>query len=133
MELGIVACEGRPAIRLAKEVLTLSEPVAQSLSRLPPQRVRLGVRPIDIAITQSADGASMVSSEVLVVEPSERTLVVTLRSDGIDFKLKTSTGRNIRPGDQVRVRFDLTKLHVFDPATGRTLRKSLPAANAGSS
>jgi len=123
----IVAWEGRPAVRLAKEVLTLSEPIAQSLGRLPPQRVRLGVRPVDIAIIQSAEGASMLPSEVLVVEPSERTLVVTLRSDGLDFKLKTSTGGNIRPGDQVQVRFDLTKLHVFDPATGQALRKSPPA------
>jgi hypothetical protein len=82
------------------------------------------VRSVDIAIIQSADGASMLSSEVLVVEPCERTLVVTLRPDGLDFKLKTSTGGNIRPGDQVQVRFDLTKLHVFDPAGAGSQEKS---------
>jgi multiple sugar transport system ATP-binding protein len=128
----IVAWEGRPAIRLAKEVLTLSEPIGQSLSRLPSQRLRLGVRPIDVAIVRPTEpkGASLLSSEVLVVEPSERTLVVTLRSDGIDFKLKTSAGGNIRPGDWVQVRFDLTRLYVFDPATGQALRQSPPAAKA---
>jgi len=128
----ILAWEGRPAIRLAKEVLTLSESIGQSLSRLPSQRVRLGVRPIDIAIIRSAEptGAPTLWSEVLVVEPSERTLIITLRSDGIDFKLKASAGSDVRPGDQVRVRFDLTRLYVFDPATGRALRPSPSEAQA---
>jgi ABC-type sugar transport system ATPase subunit len=88
------------------------------------------VRPADIAIVRSDEppGAAMLSSEVLVVEPSERTLVVTLSADGIEFKLKTPVGDGIRPGDQMQVRFDSTKFYVFDPATGLALRQTAAAA-----
>jgi ABC-type sugar transport system ATPase subunit len=83
----------------------------------------MGVRPADIAIVRSNEprGSPTLLSEVLVVEPSERTLVVTLRADGIDFKLKARAGDAIRPGDQMQVRFDAAKFYVFDPATGLAL------------
>jgi multiple sugar transport system ATP-binding protein len=126
----ITSQKDRPALRLAGEVLELTGPIVQALSRLPSGRVRLGVRPADVAIVRSAErfDAPMLSSEVLTVEPSERTFVVTLRAGGIDFKLKTSAGGGIRPGDQLQVWFDSTKLYVFDPATGLALGKTAPAA-----
>jgi len=126
----VVSLEDRPAIRLARQVLALSGPMAQALTNLPSGRVRLGVRPADIAIVRSAEplGGPVLWSEVVVVEPSERSLVVTLRSGEIDFKLKTQAGGGIRPGDQVQVRFDPTRLYAFDPATGLALRQKAPAA-----
>lgn len=125
----IVSREDRLAIGLAGQVLASSGPMAQALGRLPNGRVRLGVRPADIAIVRPGEplGAAMLSSEVLVVEPSERTLVVTLRAQGIEFKLKTQAGAGIRPGDQMQVRLDSTRLYVFDPATGLALRQAAPA------
>jgi ABC-type sugar transport system ATPase subunit len=121
--------EDGPALRLAGEVLPLSGSKAQALSGLQNGRVRLGVRPVDIAIVDSTQpsGAPVLSSEVLVVEPSERTLVVTLRAAGTDFKLKTPAGGALRSGDRAQVRFDPTKLYLFDPATGLSLQQSAPA------
>jgi hypothetical protein len=91
------------------------------------------MRPADIAIVSSAEpvGAPVLSSEVLVVEPCERTLVVTLRADGIDFKLKTPAGGGIRAGDRMQVRFNPARLYVFDPATGLVLGQSAPATAVG--
>jgi ABC-type sugar transport system ATPase subunit len=82
------------------------------------------VRPADIALVDSAPvpGAPVLVSEVLVVEPSERTLVVTLRAAETDFKLKTPAGSAVRPGNRAQVHFDPTKLHLFDPATGLSLQ-----------
>jgi multiple sugar transport system ATP-binding protein len=127
----VVSQEDRPALRLAGEVLALSEPTAQALSRIPNGRVRLGVRPADIAIVDwtESSGAPVLSSEVVVVEPSERTLVVTLRSDGMHFKLKTPADGVIRPGARAQVRFDPTRLYLFDPATGLALQQASPAAD----
>jgi multiple sugar transport system ATP-binding protein len=119
----IASLQDQPALRVAGQVLPVSGPAAQALMRLPNGRVRLGVRPADIVIARPADpsGAPLLPSEVLVVEPSERTLVVTLRAAGTDFKLKTPADRVVRPGDRAQARFDLTKLYLFDPATGLAL------------
>ena len=127
----VVSQEDRPALRLAGEVLALSEPTARALNHMPNGRVRLGVRPADIAIVDSTEssGAPVLSSEVVVVEPSERTLVVTLRAEGMNFKLKTPAGGVIRPGARAQVRFDATKLYLFDPATGLALLQAVRAAD----
>jgi ABC-type sugar transport system ATPase subunit len=74
-------------------------------------------------VTEPA-GAPVLAAEVVVVEPSERTLIATLRADGTEFKLKTQTGNTIRPGDRLQVRFDATKLYAFDPPTGLALARS---------
>jgi multiple sugar transport system ATP-binding protein len=127
----VISRNDLPALRLAGEVLPLNGPAAQALSRLPHVRVRLGVRPADIAIVHPPEPASgpVLSSEVLVVEPSERTLVVTLRADGMDFKVKIPAGGGVvRPGDRAQVRIEPTRLYLFDPATGLSLLQSAPAA-----
>jgi ABC-type sugar transport system ATPase subunit len=127
----VIAEEDRPALRLAGQVVPLAGPATQALSRLPADQVRLGVRPADIAIVHAPEcdkGALL--SEVLVVEPTERTLVVTLRAHGMDFKVKVPAGGMVRPGDQVQVRFDPTRLYLFDPATGLSLLQPAPAAQA---
>jgi ABC-type sugar transport system ATPase subunit len=125
----IVSRDDRPALRLAGQLLAIDGLVAEVLDGLPDGRVRLGVRPGDIAVVGAADaaGAPALASEVVVVEPSERTLVVTLRADGVDFKLKTPASGAIRPGDRAQVRFDPARLHLFDPATGQSLRQTAAA------
>ena len=128
-----VADQDRPALRLAGQVLALPEQVGQVLHRLPSRFLRLGVRPADIAPFRTAETADTVTlvAEVLVVEPSERTLTVTLRADGIDFKLKTQAEHRPRLGERMRVRLDLSRLYVFDPATGVAIGRAAPAPDRG--
>ena len=52
-DCNVVSRNDRPAIQLAGQVLMSSGPMAQALDRLPGERVRLGVRPADIAIVRS--------------------------------------------------------------------------------
>jgi ABC-type sugar transport system ATPase subunit len=120
----------RPTIRLAGQELTFNGPQMQELHRLPTGRVRLGVRPADITFVpaEESSGAPSLPSKVLVVEPSERTFVVTLRAGETDFKLKTQAGGCIRPGHQIQVQFDPTKFYLFDPVSGLALKHAaLPA------
>src|SRR5262249_9700262 len=102
-------------------------PATHALARLSNGRVRLGVRPGDVAIVRTdalVVDAQVLPSEVLVVEPAERTLVVTLRADGTDFKMKGPAGGDIRPGDRAQVRLDTARLYLFDPATGAALGRT---------
>jgi multiple sugar transport system ATP-binding protein len=127
----IVAQGGQPALRLAGTVLPVQGAAAQALDRLADGRVRLGVRPADIALVDPAEagGGSVLPAEVLVVEPAERTLVVTLRGAGTDFKLKTAAGGGVPPEGAAAVRFDPARLYLFDPATGRSLQQSAMEAH----
>ena len=126
----IVAQGDRPALRLDTMVLSIHGAAAEALGRLPDRRVRLGVRPTDIALVDPAEasGASALPAEVLVVEPAERTIVVTLRAAGTDFKLKTGAGDNGPSGGTTAVSFDPGRLYLFDPATGRALQTGAPPA-----
>src|SRR6185437_14801688 len=126
-DCNVVSREDRPAIRFVGHELPTSGSIARALSGVSDGRVRVGVRPADITIARSTDLAAL-SSEVLVVEPSERTLVVTLRADRTDFKLKSQAGHGIRAGDRIQVRFDPTKLYVFDPVSGLTLTQKAPVS-----
>lgn len=127
-ECDIVSEQGRPVVRLAGQALPLPGPTAQALGNLRNGRARLGVRPVDVAIIRRGEpvAAPALACEVLVVEPSERTLVVTLRADATDFKLKTQAGEGIRPGDRVQVRFDPSRLYLFDPDNGAALGRPAP-------
>ena len=125
----IVSSSDRPAISFAGQALAVDRIMAETLDRLQSRRVRLGVRPADIAAIGAEDAADAAfASEVLVVEPSERTFIVTLRADATEFKLKTQAGAHIRPGDRTRVRFDPARLHLFDPESGLTLAQPVPAS-----
>ena len=122
-----VVARGDPAsLRLAGQPLALSGAVAQALSGSPSGRVLVGIRPADLApvLTSRGADAPTVAAEVLVVEPLERTLFVTLRAEGAEFKLKTRAGDTIRAGDRLQVSFDATKLYVFDPTTGLALGRA---------
>ncbi len=113
----------RRAIRLGGQALPLAGAQAEAAARPSTGRVRVGVRPGDIGLARGGDdaGGATVPCEVLVVEPSERTLVLTLRGDGIDFKLKMPSDASVRRGDRLRVRFDAGKFYLFDQATGLAL------------
>ena len=122
----IVSRNDGPALRLADAVLPVQGAAAQALNGLSSGHVRLGVRPADIALVDPAEaaGAPVLPADVLVVEPAERTLVVTLRAAGTDFKLKTGAGGVVPSGGGAAVRFDPSRLYLFDPATGRSLQQS---------
>jgi multiple sugar transport system ATP-binding protein len=128
-DCAVVSSSNTVSLRLAGQRLALPGTLARVLGKLPNDRVRLGIRPSDISAMQGdGPGGLVLAAEVLVVEPSERTLIVTLRADGSEFKLQTQAGNSIRPGDRLPVRFDASKLYAFDPATGL----ALPGFRSGS-
>jgi multiple sugar transport system ATP-binding protein len=129
-DCAVVSDQDGPAIRLADRAMRLRGGHAAAVSQLKGGHVRVGVRPGDILLPrgEEAAGGDTILAEVRVVEPSERTVVVSLRANGVDFKLKGSADSIISRGDRLEVRFDTSKLYLFDPASGLALGKAAQSA-----
>jgi len=86
--------------------------------------VILGVRPEDIDDLANAqqNGHLPVEAKVEVVEFLGNELQLQLSADGQTFVARVPTTTQTRPGANLRVGFNLKKLHVFDKATEAALR-----------
>ena len=120
----IVSSAGMLSLHFGGHMVATEGKLQEELARAPGRELHVGVRPTDIAVSASPDasGAGAVRAEVLVTEPSERTVVGALRLDGIDFKVRVPAELGIRPGEPAYVRFDPSTFLLFDPATGNALR-----------
>ena len=86
--------------------------------------VILGVRPEDIVDLAHArqDGQLPVEARVDVVEFLGNELQLILAADSQTFVARVGTDTQTRPGQTLRVGFNLRKLHVFDKQTEAALR-----------
>ncbi|TXI01680.1 MAG: TOBE domain-containing protein, partial [Rhizobium sp.] len=119
---------GSPGMNLIRGKISVEGPlefVADGGGRLPlPQgldikrgaEVVYGIRPENIVI-----GEGGIDAEIVVVEPTgaETLIVTTMGSDNLVMALRERVGS--RAGDIVSVKPDISKLHLFDGATGRRL------------
>lgn len=79
--------------------------------------VVLGIRPEDVKdeemfINTSKESALDVSVRVYELLGAE--VFLYLEIDGFEFTARVNPRTTARPGDKIRIAFDLTKLHVFD-------------------
>jgi len=86
--------------------------------------VILGVRPEDIVDLAHArqDGQLPVEARVDVVEFLGNELQLILAADSQTFVARVGTDTQTKPGQTLRVGFNLRKLHVFDKQTEAALR-----------
>jgi ABC-type sugar transport system ATPase subunit len=78
--------------------------------------VTLGVRPG--ALRFAGEG---LSARVYLVEPMGETTLVNLLVGNTLVKLRTDRPGALREGDEARVAFDTTDMHLFDAGSGRRL------------
>ncbi len=90
------------------------------------QGVRCGIRPEDLHLDGREGGAITVSAEV--IEPHGNETVVHWRSALGDVVSRVPGQSAPRVGDSAELRFELGRLHVFDPASERSLDVAEPAA-----
>jgi multiple sugar transport system ATP-binding protein len=122
----LVEEEGRLAFRAGQTCLNVSESrpdwrifVGRSLT--------LGIRPEDVKVAEGASATRLVMEVRLVerlasgVALAPRGSLATLAAG--DWTLTTPLGETsaVNEGDTVVATFDLTRAHLFDPATGRAL------------
>jgi multiple sugar transport system ATP-binding protein len=86
--------------------------------------VILGVRPEDIndLAHSRQDGQLAIDARVDVVEFLGNELQLMLGSDSQTFVARVGTDTQTKPGQTLRVGFDLRKLHIFDKQTEAALR-----------
>ena len=82
----------------------------------PPRDIMLGVRPGDIA----ADGQGLLA-EVYVSELLGETTIVNLKIGAELVKMRVNGGSPFRDGEQIRVRLDPNRLHLFERDTGKRI------------
>ena len=115
MEVGV----GTPAVAVEQRLIPCAAKVRDALMRYLNQPVVLGARPETlllepIASTGAQDGTLL--AEVQVVEPlGERQDVYVRTAGGTRLVARVPATDALAPGDNVAVRFDTDRLHVFEP------------------
>ncbi len=84
--------------------------------------VQLGIRPEDIEVLPNESPTA--HATVVVREPLGSDLFLTLELEGVTFKARTHPDGRMDRGDSVPIRFQPTKVHLFDKTTGATLFES---------
>jgi ABC-type sugar transport system ATPase subunit len=89
---------------------------APRLASLGEREVTLGVRPSDVAL-----GAGGAPATVTLCELLGEDVIVDLDFGGQPLRAKSAGRTRLAEGEQVGVRIDPAKLHVFDRASGRRI------------
>jgi multiple sugar transport system ATP-binding protein len=91
----------------------------------PGAQVIFGVRPEDVRIATGADGGG-VACRVELLEPMGSMNIVYATTGTDRLVATTEPGFMVEAGAPVWLRFDETKLHLFDRATERNLLSASP-------
>jgi len=80
--------------------------------------VIFGLRPEHLAWTDADADATTVQVAVSVIEPLGADTLVFFEISGLEMVARVPPEAARDTGDRVRLRPDLRRMHLFDPATG---------------
>jgi ABC-type sugar transport system ATPase subunit len=80
----------------------------------PPREIVVGVRPGDVVADRNG-----LAAEVYVSEPLGETTIVNLKIAGTLARMRVNGKSALREGEQVAVRFNPDRLHIFERESGR--------------
>ncbi len=87
------------------------------------QAIEIGIRPEDVSLDARAMANAVdLPAQVVVTEPLGAETLVTVRLGGQELVARARPDLPARPGDAITARFDLDRLHLFDPTSGEALR-----------
>jgi multiple sugar transport system ATP-binding protein len=106
-----------------KTILSIPEEKAEQYLNSLDRDVIMGIRPEYFSLAEKSDNTrrNHLSLQVNVIEPLGSTTLFffDLASSEMVVSLEPITG--IKPGDNLCLKADMTKIHLFDPETGRVL------------
>jgi multiple sugar transport system ATP-binding protein len=84
--------------------------------------VVLGIRPEDVRDAGETSDGPLIQGEVNTVLPIGSDQYLNMRVAGVDCFFRVGKGARHAAGDPVSLRLDPARLHLFEKATGRSLR-----------
>jgi multiple sugar transport system ATP-binding protein len=87
------------------------------------QPVTIGIRPQNISISRARSTNEDLEGEVFITQPLGEEIMIELHVGSVLLTVSTSIsdGGNLQIGDRAFVRFDSSRLHLFDTATEANL------------
>jgi multiple sugar transport system ATP-binding protein len=82
------------------------------------QPVVYGVRPEHLSL---GDGSGAVPAEIIVVEPTGAETELLVKAGAAEVMVVVHGRTGVRPGDRIGLSVEAGAVHLFDPATGRSL------------
>jgi multiple sugar transport system ATP-binding protein len=112
--------------RLVLTAAPLTIDVPPHLKRSLEQRTRsdaltLGIRPVDLSLAMSPVAEAIGAGTVTLIENLGDEQIVAIAAGDHAVESLVSINQPVRVGDQVWMKVDQRRIHVFDPASGRSL------------
>ncbi len=125
-----VPLDGAPAARFLGGMFTLGEAGARRWMLVPGSEVDVGLRPQDLHWQREAPPrcTQMIEGRIEAIEPTGAETYVIVDVDGTKVNSRFSCFAPVAVGDQVTLAFDANDLHLFDRASGKTLREAAPSS-----
>src|SRR5260370_32225996 len=124
VELGREA--GGPWLQLGATRLQPDERLARMLDIVREQHLKIALPADDISLSHPG-GAQTILATVQAHEWVGRELQIVVAVDGSAVRLRTRERLAVRIGDELAIRLDLKRAHIFDLKTGRKLGASVSA------
>jgi multiple sugar transport system ATP-binding protein len=86
------------------------------------REVEFGVRPEDVAVDRVVREAAEIAAKVVVTEPLGAENLVICATGGGELTARVPPAIAPRADEVLGLRLDLSKMHLFDPKTGASLR-----------
>jgi multiple sugar transport system ATP-binding protein len=105
--------------------LALTPALAAAAARAPARAVIVGIRPEHLTAgpVDDASPSDTLTASVELAEPLGHEQLLHLRSGGVTFTVRGAPGVRPAAGSLVAVRMAPERLHLFDAATGASLRQ----------
>jgi multiple sugar transport system ATP-binding protein len=84
------------------------------------KKIVLGVRPEHITLSEKKLSGAF-KAKVEVIEPIGREYVISISADGTSLTVLTKLEKLLQPEDEVWVKFDEERMHIFDRETKKRL------------
>ena len=85
------------------------------------QELILGVRPEDIRISKTQIDENCIKARIFVTEPLGSQVLVTLLSGEDPLKVMESADFEAKEGEEVWLKINMKKMHVFEKKSGRVI------------